>query len=62
MVLRMCFCKMGPVGCMPWMSATANWIGKSGKIPASYQQRLDAILTALDDARAILTDPVRRFL
>ncbi len=34
----------------------------SGQIPASYQQRLDAILTALDDARAILTDPVRRFL
>ncbi len=34
----------------------------SGQIPASYQQRLDAILAALDDARAILTDPVRRFL
>lgn len=34
----------------------------SGQIPATYQQRLDAILAALDEARAILTDPVRRFL
>lgn len=34
----------------------------SAQIPSTYQQRLDAILAALFDAHAILSDPVRRFL
>lgn len=34
----------------------------SAQIPTTYQQRLDAILAALADAHAILSDPVRRFL
>ncbi len=34
----------------------------SGQIPATYQQRLDAILAALDEAHTVLADPVRRYL
>jgi hypothetical protein len=34
----------------------------SGQVPPRYQQRLDAIRSALIDAHAVLSDPVRRYL